>query len=112
MKAVQSVFVPQTLWGNSSLSIGWLTIDSTPPVLITIPVTGMFLFRNPLFCRGANQYTITANDPAGNSATANGTFTGTSPTETPVNKSSGVDEMISLSEATWHSVSVDEEYYA
>ncbi|MGL4155375.1 hypothetical protein ACFWYK_012280, partial [Salmonella enterica] len=27
-------------------------------------------------------------------------------------KSSGVDEMISLSEATWHSVSVDEEYYA
>ncbi|EDF8479213.1 hypothetical protein B1Q99_16470 [Salmonella enterica subsp. enterica serovar Newport] len=32
MKAVQSVFVPQTLWGNSSLSIGWLTIDSTPPV--------------------------------------------------------------------------------
>ncbi|HGJ2255302.1 TPA: hypothetical protein ACJWTI_003574, partial [Salmonella enterica subsp. enterica serovar Newport] len=25
---------------------------------------------------------------------------------------SGVDEMISLSEATWHSVSVDEEYYA
>ncbi|EEP8742821.1 hypothetical protein IHW93_001894 [Salmonella enterica] len=52
MKAVQSVFVPQTLWGNSSLSIGWLTIDSTPPVLITIPVTGMFLFRNPLFCRG------------------------------------------------------------
>ncbi|EIF0189374.1 hypothetical protein LML42_004026, partial [Salmonella enterica] len=55
---------------------------------------------------------ITATDPAGNSATANGTFTGTSPTETPVNKSSGVDEMISLSEATWHSVSVDEEYYA
>ncbi|MDI5829740.1 hypothetical protein MJN51_39090, partial [Salmonella enterica subsp. enterica serovar Kentucky] len=41
-----------------------------------------------------------------------GTFTGTSPTENPVNKSSGVDEMISLSEATWHSVSVDEEYYA
>ncbi|MDI4739639.1 hypothetical protein MJN54_26575, partial [Salmonella enterica subsp. enterica serovar Kentucky] len=40
------------------------------------------------------------------------TFTGTSPTENPVNKSSGVDEMISLSEATWHSVSVDEEYYA
>ncbi|WP_256980246.1 hypothetical protein [Salmonella enterica] len=96
MKAVQSVFVPQTLWGNSSLSIGWLTIDSTPPVLITIPVTGMFLFRNPLFCRGG----------------ASGTFTGTSPTENPVNKSSGVDEMISLSEATWHSVSVDEEYYA
>ncbi|EJA1811537.1 hypothetical protein MWO79_003082 [Salmonella enterica subsp. enterica serovar Ohio] len=32
--------------------------------------------------------------------------------ENPVNKSSGVDEMISLSEATWHSVSVDEEYYA
>ncbi|ECV1670308.1 hypothetical protein GFW41_23555, partial [Salmonella enterica] len=61
MKAVQSVFVPQTLWGNSSLSIGWLTIDSTPPVLITIPVTGMFLFRNPLFCRGGggNQYIIT-----------------------------------------------------
>ncbi|AWK66688.1 hypothetical protein E4L41_01465 [Salmonella enterica subsp. enterica serovar Javiana] len=80
MKAVQSVFVPQTLWGNSSLSIGWLTIDSTPPVLITIPVTGMFLFRNPLFCRGENQYIITATDPAGNSATANGTFTGTSPT--------------------------------
>ncbi|MGS9059061.1 hypothetical protein ACQWHU_24600, partial [Salmonella enterica subsp. enterica serovar Infantis] len=25
---------------------------------------------------------------------------------------SGVDEIISLSEATWHSVSVDEEYYA
>ncbi|EBU8871955.1 hypothetical protein DMA29_11275 [Salmonella enterica subsp. enterica serovar Seattle] len=113
MKAVQSVFVPQTLWGNSSLSIGWLTIDSTPPVLITIPVTGMFLFRNPLFCRGGeNQYIITATAPAGNSATANGTFTGTSPTENPVNKSSGVDEMISLSEATWHSVSVDEEYYA
>ncbi|EBC0775884.1 hypothetical protein CS696_22150 [Salmonella enterica] len=61
---------------------------------------------------GKNQYTITATDPAGNSATASGTFTGTSPTETPVNKSSGVDEMISLSEATWHSVSVDEEYYA
>ncbi|EOD2039487.1 hypothetical protein ACLN6L_002582 [Salmonella enterica subsp. enterica serovar Montevideo] len=83
-------------------------------MLITIPVTGMFLFRNPLFCRGGgeNQYIITATDPAGNSATANGTFTGTSPTETPVNKSSGVDEMISLSEATWHSVSVDEEYYA
>ncbi|EDO3812060.1 hypothetical protein C5Z73_16030, partial [Salmonella enterica subsp. enterica serovar Kentucky] len=38
--------------GNSSLSIGWLTFDSTLPVLITIPVTGMFLFRNPLFCRG------------------------------------------------------------
>lgn len=32
--------------------------------------------------------------------------------ENPVNKSSGVDEMISLSEVTWHSVSVDEEYYA
>lgn len=32
--------------------------------------------------------------------------------ENPVNKSSGVDEIISLSEATWHSVSVDEEYYA
>ncbi|EJA15511.1 hypothetical protein SEEN447_14697 [Salmonella enterica subsp. enterica serovar Newport str. CVM 19447] len=82
MKAVQSVFVPQTLWGNSSLSIGWLTIDSTPPVLITIPVTGMFLFRNPLFWSGGgeNQYIITATDPAGNSATANGTFTGTSPT--------------------------------
>lgn len=61
---------------------------------------------------GENQYIITATDPAGNSATANGTFTGTSPTENPVNKSSGVDEMISLSEATWHSVSVDEEYYA
>ncbi|MDI4774790.1 hypothetical protein MJI35_24600, partial [Salmonella enterica subsp. enterica serovar Anatum] len=28
---------------------------------------------------GANQYTITATDPAGNSATASGTFTGTSP---------------------------------
>lgn len=114
MKAVQSVFVPQTLWGNSSLSIGWLTIDSTPPVLITIPVTGMFLFRNPLFVVGGgrNQYIITATDPAGNSAIASGTFTGTSPTENPVNKSSGVDEMISLSEATWHSVSVDEEYYA
>ncbi|EGJ1028203.1 TPA: hypothetical protein LA562_004192, partial [Salmonella enterica] len=55
---------------------------------------------------------ITATDPAGNSAIASGTFTGTSPTENPVNKSSGVDEMISLSEATWHSVSVDEEYYA
>ncbi|EHB39298.1 hypothetical protein SEENIN0B_04592 [Salmonella enterica subsp. enterica serovar Infantis str. SARB27] len=42
----------------------------------------MFLFRNPLFCRGGgeNQYIITATDPAGNSATANGTFTGTSPT--------------------------------
>ncbi|EBG6830991.1 hypothetical protein FJB73_17605 [Salmonella enterica subsp. enterica] len=61
---------------------------------------------------GKNQYTITATDPAGNSATASGTFTGTSPTKNPVNKSSGVDEMISLSEATWHSVSVDEEYYA
>ncbi|EAW2799909.1 hypothetical protein IBH50_002179 [Salmonella enterica] len=61
---------------------------------------------------GENQYIITATDPAGNSATASGTFTGTSPTENPVNKSSGVDEMISLSEATWHSVSVDEEYYA
>lgn len=32
--------------------------------------------------------------------------------ENPVNKSSGVDEMISLSEATWHSVSVDEENHA
>nr|WP_319637967.1 Ig-like domain-containing protein [Salmonella enterica] len=61
---------------------------------------------------GANQYTITATDPAGNSAAASGTFTGTSPTENPVNKSSGVDEMISLSEATLHSVSVEEEYYA
>ncbi|ANV59894.1 hypothetical protein AE581_21415 [Salmonella enterica subsp. enterica serovar Heidelberg] len=61
---------------------------------------------------GENQYIITATDPAGNSAIASGTFTGTSPTENPVNKSSGVDEMISLSEATWHSVSVDEEYYA
>ncbi|EAC0925063.1 hypothetical protein EGM30_07020 [Salmonella enterica subsp. enterica] len=60
----------------------------------------------------ANQYTITGTDPAGSSAAASGTFTGTSPTENPVNKSSGVDEMISLSEATWHSVSVDEEYYA
>ncbi|OSJ48060.1 hypothetical protein K792_14467, partial [Salmonella enterica subsp. enterica serovar Newport str. SHSN002] len=29
---------------------------------------------------GENQYIITATDPAGNSATANGTFTGTSPT--------------------------------
>ncbi|APW71460.1 hypothetical protein LFZ4_22025 [Salmonella enterica subsp. enterica serovar Antsalova str. S01-0511] len=29
---------------------------------------------------GGNQYIITATDPAGNSATANGTFTGTSPT--------------------------------
>ncbi|MEQ6461295.1 hypothetical protein ODX34_19065, partial [Salmonella enterica subsp. enterica serovar Typhimurium] len=44
--------------------------------------------------------------------TASGTFTGTSPTKNPVNKSSGVDEMISLSEATWHSVSVDEENHA
>ncbi|EDU0635428.1 hypothetical protein CC799_002843 [Salmonella enterica subsp. enterica] len=61
---------------------------------------------------GANQYIITATDPAGNSATANGTFTGTSPTENPVNKSSGVDKMISLSEVTWHSVSVDEENHA
>ncbi|EBN6296959.1 hypothetical protein DWD79_09710 [Salmonella enterica] len=61
---------------------------------------------------GANQYTITANDPAGNSATASETFTGTSPTENPVNKSSGVDKMISLSEVTWHSVSVDEENHA
>ncbi|EDW5707065.1 hypothetical protein CIF11_002672 [Salmonella enterica subsp. enterica serovar Thompson] len=43
---------------------------------------------------GENQYTITATDPAGNSATASVTFTGTSPTENPVNKSSGVDEMI------------------
>ncbi|HBK1055967.1 Ig-like domain-containing protein [Salmonella enterica] len=43
---------------------------------------------------GENQYTITAIDPAGNSAAASGTFTGTSPTENPVNKSSGVDEMI------------------
>lgn len=56
----------------------------------------------------ANQYTITATDPAGNSTAASGTFTGTSPTENPVNKSSGVDEMISLSGVTWHSVSVDE----
>ncbi|ENJ0147524.1 hypothetical protein AB0V36_003620, partial [Salmonella enterica] len=55
---------------------------------------------------------ITATDPAGNSAAASGTFTGTSPTKNPVNKSSGVDEMISLSEATWHSVSVDEENHA
>ncbi|ECE6272851.1 Ig-like domain repeat protein [Salmonella enterica subsp. diarizonae] len=61
---------------------------------------------------GENQYTITATDPAGNSAVASGTFTGTSPTENPVNKSSGADEMISLSEATLHSVSVEEEYYA
>ncbi|ENW4941535.1 Ig-like domain-containing protein [Salmonella enterica] len=61
---------------------------------------------------GENQYTITATDPAGNSATASGTFTDTSLTENPVNKSSGVDEMISLSEATLHSVSVEEEYYA
>ncbi|EKG4073183.1 hypothetical protein O3E70_004007 [Salmonella enterica] len=53
--------------------------------------------------------TVTVNDT---DYTASGTFTGTSPTENPVNKSSGVDEMISLSEATWHSVSVDEEYYA
>ncbi|EDU1815441.1 hypothetical protein C4N58_002292 [Salmonella enterica subsp. enterica serovar Sandiego] len=29
---------------------------------------------------GGNQYIITATDPAGNSATANGTFIGTSPT--------------------------------
>lgn len=43
---------------------------------------------------GENQYTITATDPAGNSAAASVTFTGTSPTENPVNKSSGVDEMI------------------
>ncbi|EGG1744173.1 hypothetical protein IC840_001437 [Salmonella enterica] len=61
---------------------------------------------------GANQYIITATDPAGNSAAASGTFTGTSPTENPVNKSSGVDKMISLSEVTWHSVSVDEENHA
>ncbi|GAS09554.1 hypothetical protein NGUA26_01096 [Salmonella enterica] len=61
---------------------------------------------------GKNQYTITATDPAGNSATASETFTGTSPTENPVNKSSGVDKMISLSEVTWHSVSVDEENHA
>ncbi|ESF74865.1 hypothetical protein SEEPBA42_00480 [Salmonella enterica subsp. enterica serovar Paratyphi B str. SARA42] len=61
---------------------------------------------------GENQYIITATDPAGNSAIASGTFTGTSPTKNPVNKSSGVDEMISLSEATWHSVSVDEENHA
>lgn len=61
---------------------------------------------------GENQYTITATDPAGNSATASGTFTGTSPTENPVNTNSCVDEMISLSEATLHSVSVEEEYYA
>ncbi|EDX9485526.1 Ig-like domain repeat protein [Salmonella enterica] len=61
---------------------------------------------------GENAYTITATDPAGNSAVASGTFTGTSPTENPVNESSGADEMISLSEATLPSVSVEEEYYA
>nr|WP_242402108.1 hypothetical protein [Salmonella enterica] len=61
---------------------------------------------------GENQYTITATDPAGNSATASGTFTGTSPTENPVNTNACVDEMISLSEATLHTVSVEEEYYA
>ncbi|EDC6455470.1 hypothetical protein GAW61_06500 [Salmonella enterica subsp. enterica] len=68
--------------------------------------------QSAILSGGENQYIITATDPAGNSATANGTFTGTSPTENPVNKSSGVDKMISLSEVTWHSVSVDEENHA
>ncbi len=158
MKAVQSVFVPQTLWGNSSLSIGWLTIDSTPPVRsmednsdigaggdnITNINTSIFIgsseahatikptidtqspaeptlgstvssLDNTVTLQGVVevhqdiQVKVTVNNT---DYTANGTSTGTSPTETPVNKSSGVDEMISLSEATWHSVSVDEEYYA
>lgn len=111
MKAVQSVFVPQTLWGNSSLSIGWLTIDSTPPVLITIPVTGMFLFRNPLFCRGQISTPLRPTIPPVIAPPPVKHLQVHRP-ENPVNKSSGVDEMISLSEATWHSVSVDEEYYA
>lgn len=147
---------------NSSLSIGWLTIDSTPPVRsmednsdigaggdnITNINTSIFIgsseahatikltidtqpsaeptlgstvnsLDNTVTLKGvveAHQdiqvkvtVTVTVNDT---DYTASGTFTGTSPTENPVNKSSGVDEMISLSEATWHSVSVDEEYYA
>lgn len=143
--------------GNSSLSIGWLTIDSTPPVRsmkdnsdigargdnitnintptfigsseahatikLTIdtqppaePTLGSTVssLDNTVTLKGVVeahqdiQVKVTVNDT---DYTASGTFTGTSPTETPVNKSSGVDEMISLSEATWHSVSVDEEYY-
>lgn len=61
---------------------------------------------------GENLYTMTATDPAGNSATASGTFTGTAPTENPVIQGSGADEMVALSEATLHSVSVEEEHYA
>ncbi len=36
--------------------------------------------QSAILSGGENQYIITATDPAGNSATANGTFTGTSPT--------------------------------
>ncbi|TGD22962.1 hypothetical protein C9F10_21280, partial [Salmonella enterica subsp. enterica serovar Poona] len=36
--------------------------------------------HSALLSGGEKQYIITATDPAGNSATANGTFTGTSPT--------------------------------
>lgn len=144
--------------GNSSLSIGWLTIDSTPPVRsmednsdigaggdnITNINTSIFIGSSE--AHATIKLTIDTQSPAeptlgstvssldntvtlqgvvevhqdiqvkvtvnNTDYTASGTFTGTSPTETPVNKSSSVDEMISLSEATWHSVSVDEEYYA
>lgn len=150
--------------GNSSLSIGWLTIDSTPPVRSmkdnsdigargdnitnintptfigsseahatiklttdtqspaeptlgstvnsldnTVTLKGVVEAHQDIQVKVTVTVTVTVNDT---DYTASGTFTGTSPTENPVNKSSGVDEMISLSEATWHSVSVDEEYYA
>ncbi|EAA8282861.1 hypothetical protein VW59_004386 [Salmonella enterica subsp. enterica serovar Eastbourne] len=36
--------------------------------------------QSAILSGGENQYIITATDPSGNSATANGTFTGTSPT--------------------------------
>lgn len=87
-----------------------LTIDTQPSAEPTLGSTVNSL-DNTVTLKGVVeahqdiQVKVTVNDT---DYTANATFTGTSPTETPVNKSSGVDEMISLSEATWHSVSVDE----
>lgn len=91
-----------------------LTMDTQPSAEPTLGSTVSSL-DNTVTLKGVVeahqdiQVKVTVNDT---DYTASGTFTDTSPTKNPVNKSSGVDEMISLSEATWHSVSVDEENHA
>lgn len=111
---ITNINTPTFIGSSEAYATIKLTIDTQPPAEPTLGSTVSSL-DNTVTLQGVVevhqdiQVKVTVNNT---DYTANGTFTGTSPTENPVNKSSGVDEMISLSEATWHSVSVDEEYYA